>query len=172
MARIGRALQHGAPPCDCRAAATGWCGTQGAQGIDHTMHHIFATAVGAPPTPIRFVTAAPWGDIRAALAVPARAFADAAGFEPKAGRHLLLPAQDGALACVLFGLDAPQSPARDPFAAGRLPGLLPAGIYRFADPSDDARLAPLALALGSYRFTPYRQAADKAAPLQVPHRHP
>jgi len=132
------------------------------------MHHIFATAGDAAATPIRFVTAATWADIRAALDVPARAFADAAGFEPKAGRHLLLPAQDGALACVLFGLDAPQSPARDPFAAGRLPGLLPAGIYRFADPSDDARLAALAFALGSYRFTRYRKAEDKAVRLHVP----
>src|SRR5262249_61579934 len=102
---------------------------------------ICARAGDAAASGIRLVRAATWAGIRAALDVPARAFADAAGFEPKAGRHLLLPAQDGALACVLFGLDAPQSPARDPFAAGRLPGLLPAGIYPFSGPSDASRAA-------------------------------
>src|SRR5262249_57749016 len=102
---------------------------------------ICARAGDAAASGIRLVRAATWAGIRAALDVPARAFADAAGFEPKAGRHLLLPAQDGALACVLFGLDAPDNPARDPFAAGRLPGLLPAGIYRFPRPSHPARPA-------------------------------
>ena len=38
-------------------------------------------------------------DVRARLDAPARAFADAAGFEPKAGRHLLLPGQRGPAAC-------------------------------------------------------------------------
>ena len=36
----------------------------------------------------------------------ARAFADAAGFEPKPGRHLLLPGAEGALAGALFALEA------------------------------------------------------------------
>ena len=82
------------------------------------MHRIFVLRATAPPSrsvasrrrPGR--TSAP-GSTRAA-----RAFADAAGFEPRAGRHLLLPAPDGALAGVLFGLDADDNPARDPFAAG------------------------------------------------------
>ena len=47
---------------------------------------------------IRFATPATWTDIRAGLDPTARTFADAAGFEPRAGRHLLLPTCDGGLA--------------------------------------------------------------------------
>jgi leucyl aminopeptidase len=132
------------------------------------MHPIYAAARDGAGVPIRFVTPAIWSETRAALDAPARAFADAAGFEPKSGRHLLLPAADGSLACVLFGLDAPGNPSRDPFAAGRLPGLLPAGTYRLVAPADDARLAALAFALGSYQFSRYRKADDRQVRLQVP----
>jgi leucyl aminopeptidase len=38
-----------------------------------------------------------------------------------------------------------------------LPGLLPPGTYRFANAPQDARLAALAFALGSYRFARYRK---------------
>jgi leucyl aminopeptidase len=44
------------------------------------------------------------------------------------------------------------------FRAGSLPGLLPAGVYRFANAPHDSRLAALAFALGSYRFGRYRKA--------------
>src|SRR5205085_12113817 len=40
---------------------------------------------------------------------------------------------------------------------GLLPGLLPAGVYRFANAPHDMRLAALAFALGSYRFGRYRK---------------
>src|SRR5690242_4791939 len=79
------------------------------------MHPIFA-APGAAAVPIRCVTAATWPAIRDGLDASARAFADTAGFEPRAGRHLLLPAPDGSLSGVLFGIDAEDKPARDPFA--------------------------------------------------------
>src|ERR1700692_3420833 len=102
--------------------------------------HPILVAPGAARVPFRWATAASWADIRAGLDAPARAFADAAGFEPRAGRHLLLPAADGGLAGVLFGLAAEDNPARDPFLPGRLPGLLPKGTYRFADPPGDVRL--------------------------------
>jgi leucyl aminopeptidase len=130
--------------------------------------HPILVAPGAAAVPVRFVTAASWADIRAGLDAPARAFADAAGFEPWAGRHLLLPAADGSLAGVLFGLDAEDNPARDPFLPGRLPGLLPKGTYRFADPPGDARLAALAFALGSYQFSRYRKPDAKEVRLEIP----
>ena len=38
-----------------------------------------------------------------------------------------------------------------------MPGLLPAGLYRFANAPHDTRLATLAFALGSYRFNRYRK---------------
>ena len=55
--------------------------------------------------PVTFVTAATWSEARDRLEARSRAFADAAGFEPRAGRHLLLPGPDGGLAGVLFGLE-------------------------------------------------------------------
>jgi leucyl aminopeptidase len=131
------------------------------------MHPLFV-APGAAAVPVRFVTAANWADIRAGLAAPARAFADAAGFEPRGGRHLLLPAPDGGLAGVLFGLEADDDPARDPFLPGRLPGLLPKGAYRFVDPPDDVRLAALAFALGAYQFTRYRKPDARDVRLEIP----
>jgi len=131
------------------------------------MHPIFA-APGGTAVPIRCVTPSTWAAVRAGLDPPARAFADAAGFEPRGGRHLLLPAPDGGLAGVLFGLDAEDKPARDPFAAGRLPGLLPDGTYRLVDAPGDARLAALAFALGAYQFARYRKRDDKQVRLEVP----
>jgi leucyl aminopeptidase len=118
--------------------------------------------------PVTFVTAARWSEQRASLEAPASAFATAAGFEPRAGRHLLLPGKDGALAGVLFGLENADDPARDLMRAGALPGLLPEGTYRFANAPHDARLAALAFALGSYRFARYRKADDKAMKLELP----
>ena len=111
--------------------------------------------------PVTFVTAATWTEIRDRLDARSRAFADAAGFEPKAGRHLLLPGPDGGLAGVLFGLENADDKSKDLLRPGALPALLPAGTYRFANAPHDARLAALAFALGSYRFARYRKAEDK-----------
>ena len=49
------------------------------------------------------------------------------------------------------------SKSRDLFRPGALPGLLPPGVYRFANAPHDTRLATLAFALGSYRFGRYRK---------------
>ena len=49
-----------------------------------------------------------------------------------------------------------------------MPGLLPAGTYRFANAPHDARLAALAFALGTYRFARYRKAEDKDIRLELP----
>jgi leucyl aminopeptidase len=130
------------------------------------MHPVYVSG-GNAAIPIWFVTTATYGDVRARLDAPARAYADAAGFEPKAARHLLLPGPNG-LSGVLFGLDAPDKSGRDRFLPGRLPGLLPAGTYRFANADDDARLGTLAFALGAYRFARYRAAEDKAVKLALP----
>src|SRR6185436_15364563 len=97
----------------------------------------------------------------------ARAFAQAAGFEPKAGRHLLLPGTKG-LSGVLFGLEPADKSVKDLFLPGRLAGLLPDGVYRFANAAHDQRLAALAFALGAYRFGRYRKTEDKAVRLALP----
>src|SRR5262249_34351635 len=50
---------------------------------------------------------------------------------------------------------------------GRLPGLLPAGTYRFANMAD-GRLAALAFALGTYNFARYRKPEEKVVALALP----
>ena len=132
------------------------------------MHPAFvARGEAAQPVPIWFVTAATEPQVRGELDGGARAFAGAAGFEPQPGRHLLLPGAD-TLSGVLFGLEAPDKPVKDLFSPGRLPSLLPAGTYRFANAAHDQRLATLAFALGSYRFGRYRKVEDKAVRLELP----
>jgi leucyl aminopeptidase len=118
-------------------------------------------ANAAAAQPIWLVTATNWPQVREELDARARAFAEATQFEPKPGRHLLVPAGDSAL--VLFGLDKD-----DPFSAGRLPELLPSGTYRFANAPPDSRLAALAFALGCYRFTRYRKSDGKEIALALP----
>jgi leucyl aminopeptidase len=128
------------------------------------MHPVFA-APGGGAVPVWFVNAETWPEVRAGLNSNACAFAEAAGFEPVAGRHAMLPGQDGALAGVLFGEEQGAS-AKDPFLAGKLATLLPRGTYRFANAPHDARLAALAFALGAYRFRRYgKKAADLALEL-------
>ncbi len=126
------------------------------------MHPVFETAPATSAVPITFTTKATWDAIRAELAAEARQFASANGFSAKPGACLTLPAADGNIAQVLFGLEDERSKHRDLFRPGLLPGLLPPGVYRFANPPHDPHLATLAFALGSYRFNRYRNsdAAD------------
>ena len=130
------------------------------------MNSIFITAGTAPANPIWFVTTANYPELRERLDADACGFADAVGFEPKAGRHLLLPGKNG-LAGVLFGLEA-AGEARDLFLPGRLPQQLPDGIYRFANQPHDERLAALAFALGAYSFTRYRKSEAREVKLDLP----
>jgi leucyl aminopeptidase len=131
------------------------------------MHPAFAESGRDAAVPIWFVTPETWTSVRAALPVPAQAFAQAASFEPKPGRHLTLPSAQGGLAGVLFGLEKDKAGA-NPMLPGNLPGLLSPGIYAFANAPHDTRLAALAFALGSYRFTRYRKREDRQATLVVP----
>ena len=136
------------------------------------MDSIFSARATAEAIPIWFVTSANYPDVRQAIGAEASAFADAAGFEPKAGRYLLLPGTSGAqsgnaLGGILFGIES-EDQTKDPFLPGRLPQHLPNGIYRFANEPHDARLAALAFALGTYRFTRYRKAEPRAIKLDLP----
>jgi leucyl aminopeptidase len=133
------------------------------------MHHAFVARGSAPaPVPIWFVREDGWPALRDGLDPAARAFARAAGFEPQPGRHLALPGASGELSGVLFGIEPNAKPHKDPFLAGKLPGLLPPGIYRFANAPHDLRLAALAFALGGYRFTRYREAPSRDVKLELP----
>ena len=120
------------------------------------MPAVFETDPAATAIPITFATKATWEAVKGALPAEARQFAEANGFAAKPGKCLILPAPDGAIAQVIFGLEEESAKAHEPFRTGALPGLLPAGTYRFANAPQDARLAALGFALGSYRFARYR----------------
>ncbi len=130
------------------------------------MASTFSANGTAAAIPIWFVTAANYAELRERLEPGARAYADAAGFEPKPGQCLLLPAADG-LGAVLFGLEGADEP-KNLFLPGRLPERLPGGVYRFANEPHDTRLAALAFALGTYRFARYRKAERPQAQLDLP----
>jgi leucyl aminopeptidase len=131
------------------------------------MTPVFIARGTANAIPVWFATDRSYPDLRNGLDAGARAFADAAGFEPKTGRHLLLPGGESGLSGVLFGLEGGDDP-KDPFLPGRLPGLMPDGTYRFANAPHDTRLAALAFGLGSYRFTRYRKAEERNLTLELP----
>jgi leucyl aminopeptidase len=128
----------------------------------------FETAPASAAIPISFATTTTWGAIAKELPEQARQFAQANEFTAKPGKCLTLPAPDGQIAQVVFGLEDESSKSRDPFRPGALPGLLPAGVYRFANAPHDPRLATLAFALGSYRFDRYRKAETTGVRLVPP----
>src|SRR5262245_55775805 len=63
----------------------------------HPMHQSFAPRGALPPVPVWFVTADTFAAVREKLAASALKFIEATGFEPTAGRHLLVPDTDGSL---------------------------------------------------------------------------
>ncbi|MDE2062616.1 MAG: leucyl aminopeptidase family protein [Bradyrhizobium sp.] len=133
------------------------------------MHSAFETAPATPAIPISFVTKATWEAISANLPEPSRQFARASGFTAKPGAWLALPTATGEIAQVLFGLEDATAKYRDPFRTGQLPGLLPPGVYRFANvAAEQAHLATLAFALGGYRFGRYRKSERPEVKLVPP----
>ena len=132
------------------------------------MPSVFETAPATSAIPITFATKTTWDAIRAELPARARQFAVANGFAAKPGACLTLPTADGDIAHVIFGLEDEASKSRDLFRPGQLPGLLPAGTYRFANAPHDTRLAALAFALGAYRFNRYRKADASEVKLVPP----
>lgn len=137
------------------------------------MPNLFATAA-KKSIPVWFVTAETWKSQQSDLPKEAVAFANAHDFSPSPGRHLACPGPSGALACVLFGIEALDKPRRDEMAPGRLAGLLPPGDYHFANaPGSSPRsseLAALSWGLSSYRFTRYGKTGQPFARLVPPAR--
>jgi leucyl aminopeptidase len=132
------------------------------------LHPTFLPPDTRDATPIWFVNADTWLAQRGRLSPPERAFADAAGFKPDAGNHLLLPGEGGVLSGALFAVEKPGKAGANFFLPGKLATILPAGRWRFASAPHDARLAALSFALGLYRFTRYRKVDAKDLRLVVP----
>ena len=101
-----------------------------------------------------------------------KAWVQASGFTGSPRRVVLVPREDGGLACALFsigGVNGGDPCGPSALLAGLLPALLPPGTYRFADQTPDAELAAVAWGLGAYRFRRYRSGdADPRAVLAMP----
>lgn len=132
------------------------------------MPHPVLSGPSADAVPVFTVTPADWETHAEPLGTEAVAFARAQGFSGKPGTLAMVPGRGGRLAGVLFGCEAPDAAGFDPFAHGRLPGLLPEGVYRLSGGIHDAGLATLAFLLGAYRFDRYRRPGGKAVRLVVP----
>jgi leucyl aminopeptidase len=132
------------------------------------MHPVFVRSEASDAVPIWFVTPAAWEDGGGPLDAPTRLFARAAGYEPRPGSHLLVPGANNKLGGVLFGIEEQKAANKNLFLPGKLAELLPSGNYHFANAPHDARLAALAFALGSYRFTRYRKSDGKTVRLEIP----
>ena len=105
------------------------------------MHPIYAKADETPAIPILFVNAATFEKTITGIDDREQVYVRATGYEPKPGRHLIVPKADGTIAGVLFGIEAADEPVKDPFRPGQLVTLLPAGLYRFAN--GGRRMPPL-----------------------------
>ncbi len=88
----------------------------------------------------------------------------ATGYEAKPGEHRLVPGDDGRVERVVVGIGGKLGL----WSLAGLPGLLPDGTYRLADPVEgDLTLAALGWGLGAYRFTRYREQPTPRARLQL-----
>jgi leucyl aminopeptidase len=136
--------------------------------LPEPLHRLLAPPGTADAKPIWCLDADSWPAVRERLPSAAQKFADAAGFEPKPGNHLLLPGAGGTVGGVLLALDKMGDRARNPFLPGKITQLLPAGVWRFETTPADPRLGALAFLLGAYRFTRYRKSEAKEVRLEVP----
>ena len=130
------------------------------------MHSLLISAPAAA-IPVHVVSASTWPALQDKLSPAQRSFALAQGFAARAGQHCLLPDAQGALAAVLLGIDA-TARRPDPFAAGRLAALLPAGDYILSGEIGDPALATLSWLLQGYRFDRYRKPNPARARLVIP----
>ncbi|MFC0217167.1 M17 family metallopeptidase [Pseudochelatococcus lubricantis] len=138
------------------------------------MHPLLVTDPSANAITVHAVTAANRAAVLEALDPPARRFAAAQGLgsegdAPEAGKVWLLPDAEGNIGIVLFAVEGESARRPDPFLFGKLPGVLPEGIYRLAGVAAAALpAAVLAWLLGAYRFARYKDSPAPKARLVLP----
>jgi leucyl aminopeptidase len=128
-------------------------------------HPLIETDRSQHAIPIHLVDKASWPGLLEELPDAAASFAQAQGFKPGAGAHCILPDEKGGIACVVFGIEAEGARRRDPFLVGKLPRLLPDGLYSIAG---GVPMMVLAWLLGAYDFDRYRKKNEKSVRLLAP----
>lgn len=126
---------------------------------------LFAPAADAQSIPIWPVPKTGLDDWLAAQPANVATWARANQFKGQAGRVLKIPAGDGAIAAVAFGL----GDCDEPLIWRGLPDSLGSGVYHIEGALDkaSAHLAALGWALGSYRYERYKKKPKKHAPAQL-----
>ena len=99
----------------------------------------------------------------------AAAWCESNGFTAQAGKHLILPGENGGIAGVLLGLGTGGDQVADYWCFGTLAKALPAGSYRIEGDLTpaQAQMAALAWAQAGYRFTLYVDNAEEGAPARL-----
>jgi leucyl aminopeptidase len=92
------------------------------------------------------------------------AWAKANGFSGEAGRTLIMPDENGAIAGALYGI----GDGEGALAVGALARALPEGDWHFASAHAEPELAAVALVLGGYVFTRYGKKPSKAMRFALP----
>lgn len=133
------------------------------------MSVLLSAPADGPVIPILAVSQADWPGVLDAQPGRLAALADMAGFKAKAGEVLLVPAHDGALEQVVFGLGHPSNPAAAARSFRALPSKLGQGQYGLDQKSEglDQSTIGLAWAFGSYSFDRYKSQASKPSPQLV-----
>ncbi len=129
------------------------------------MLSLFAQASDAQSIPIWPVAKAGLEDWLASQPANMAAWARASQFKGQAGRVLKIPAADGELAAIAFGL----GDGDDALIWRGLPDSLSPGVYHIEGPlaAGAAPLAALGWALGSYRYERYKKEPKKETPAQL-----
>ena len=120
----------------------------------------------AQTTPLVGVDEASWAGWLAQQPAATANWLRANDFAPKPGRWLGVPGADGALQQIIAALGDPRSP----WSYAHLPRALPPGDYALAPGplAIDADALALGFALGSYRYSRYRQPPGACARLLAP----
>ncbi|MBV2142178.1 leucyl aminopeptidase family protein [Falsochrobactrum sp. TDYN1] len=105
---------------------------------------------------------------QAGLPQDATLWAKANDFNGEAGRVLILPAKEGAIAGALFGTGGEEKSGQSQLLAGKLARALPEGDWHIEGKPEDAALTTLAFLMGGYSFTRYRKADGKTIRLALP----
>ncbi len=109
-----------------------------------------------------------WAGVQESLSPAAWAFARAHGYQPKSGRLLVLPDDQGAISAVLFGIGADKGLQETPFLTGKLATDLPDGRYHLVGDMADPDAVYLGFLLGQYRFSRYKTADARHVELVAP----